>query len=1508
MTGFYDPISLALLQSLGTLAQNVGAGVAEGYQETQQERLGLQAIQKYVQDPSPANFLAASKFVDMEKAIKASKEISTEAGLEQLAEMWGISPDVARLLVSNNKLLDMFTPTTGPLGHLSPEEIKRYQSLQQERQEHAQRSSLARQMRLTGSRAALSQYTALTGASATDVKRLKKKTDISEFGRQIELSELAHGVRKQIEEKLLEKPNLTPQQRSAIQTEILSSPKFAKFLHTQLEAATETGGVYSPERAFQRVGQYVDQILARTEAQQARGIPPETPMMGRIRMPGVTQPQQEQVVAQDTVVEATPEGEIAAQATVAEEVPQTAPKSALELIQEALIPSDEVQEPSESSPPPISFKGKETTFFEKARSHDTYKDWSDEDLRAAYENHQKLSAGRFRLDRTSSSFSAQPASREETKQILSYALNEDLFFQGVKPSEAENITQFTLETLGEKDLGDVLSQIRSRKDLDSAVEYILSKEARESFKELPEETAVGVNQTLTDTLVVGGVQGVFSALDQLPVTSGVIYASTLVPGAGPVIASVAAGVNVAGGAYRFWKNMRDDRYFTAFFTEPKTATQKQRFYERRYQFAERYRDMFTESERESIRRGNMDRDLSLKVANKIQEQGFFLNALDLIFRPVSKLDDATFHLADRVKEAHPNANPSAVLALDLFGSLSGGRATYSGFRSLSSPKTQVRLLSPKNPSQRVHKVPESKVTILTESGEEIKVSPPNKETLNSTRQKLVKEYQFPDDSPSQSQKAYNEYWARWAKSLGKEPYEPFAQRNKTWLAIRPYAGLAGFSSVYGGVDYFLDEALEEPYFLRLLANVGAHAGGHALNLHYYQLKNQANARNLEGKREMFRQFTEDFRGTTTDNGKNTVFDIPVAKKQITLSPEGTVLSKPSPTPPTNLPEGPLTLKEFTDVQSPNFMSLYGLTENLGLGLPDFTRTPPSKTVSVDTQAVQRYVEDSWKTKRNLIEKAREQDLSPFLDPGVVKNILGESQANQVPQTNDLKRIAKALYDQIPQAHEGPLPVESLEKLKAGVEQIIDYFSEHPTLGLSFGKEKALLTDVARGAFRKGATVADLVDFHQKINTTKYDLRTALRKEYSIENRTLYEFYTALGYWVSEAFPQPSREILRQADNAYFAYKYSEAVDDFLASQRDIQFDEWYKKKNLFKKTAEDLFETFQDGEVANAIRKSLVHDDYIRTHLRAPNVELTTEGRIIRQANAIEGPHELRGTEDALVKATYQTHLGKPARLLYNIWSNVKNIGTYNIQRMGARAMQSTPFILAPDLQPLVDASNQAHNLRVIRSPISRRMTEIPEIVKDIQSFAEKRAKTAEMQTQAEEKSFRQQINEQRKALEAKLKSQAKEASQAIKEREKAANQRIRERETEKIRELKEREKALKTRLEATEKNFKTKLKALSDELKSKKKTLDEKLQFKNKQALAKQQFQVLGRERQRVIRLLIAARKEKGSSYFRSLENLLKEIHRRITNLRPYIDDMTIKKFDSEHSLAEDFIKRLND
>lgn len=1596
MTGSYDPLDLAIFNSLGNLAFNVGSGFAEQYEESRNERLGKKAIQQYAEDPSLENYLNLSKFADIGSAIKASQALQQQKatqdldqGINQLAQVMGIPPELARVLYENPKMAEFLTPPPeqGPLGHLSEDDLKSYNTHQEQIRTHMERGALAREMRMSGSRPALIRYAQETGMNASLIKKMSKK-EIQEFGRKIEIQELTNAARKQVAMKLMEYKSLTPQERRAAEATILASPKFTSFLASELDATAQGSGIYSPHRIIDKTGQFIDNMLAEHEKnflQKNGGRQP-----GRIAMPNygnnqqgagggqiadqrtssggggglVAPPQEGQqqnvpsgqqqnppsgqqqgtpqedskkksskdkeqpkgqgIDTSSTFQPVTPQSKGAHSAQnipqVSPQGPSQPPKSQLEQIEQiqreakeeskqlgeqgvdsfypypgqpetqpyspaqgahgqvhpTLQPTSQQKTPAagqqaapgqqqlptgdqtppmqvpgqegapqqgvqpdgvgsehksvldlindtlsqtegeeeeeegefvpgsieklkETRPLPVAFKGSYNDFVEAARKYEIYDDWTDDDFKQVWDNFIKFSRVRknYRNPETLPTY-------DEFKEGLRYGLIHDYFSSGVKPKEAEELANQTVNLFSDEHLMEVHKATYDNiKGFDDIV--TLAAEGSKSLTQMPKEVAEKAATKLLDTFAVGGVDMAFAVLDQFPLTVTAMATAAAFPGAGTAIA---AGIFIgaaAGQIYRYHKQMENDAFYSSFFSTPKTAEERRHFYEYRWRFAEKYEKHFTQKELERIADNDIKGRLEQKIRGLLNRQDFVEKSMDVMFRPASALDERYTHIKENVRNAHPNYDQTTVLAAEMFGSLMGGHLTYKGMGKLVGapripPPGKVSIITqdgktiplkgtPKVTPGGVKALPKGSVAGATavEEGaagavakggagkvpvkgniagaaaveEGVVESTAMKQHMNKTRKKLTNSVRGKDHVASSAEQQYNKHWDSWAKSKGQQAFQHFKQTGG-WL--KEYAPLryAAISAAYGGVDYALEQSLDEPYFARCMANMGFGSVAAVVDYHFYRSRNASIQRNIQAEGDMFHSFSQDFGGTANTEKQGRVFDIPAVNKEITYTPEGTVIVKKSPNPPKNLPDGPVNFKEFNTVQSDNFISYLGVSNDLGVPVPDFTRTPASETTTIDTHSIQQYVQDTTNHKKLIIENARQQDLAPFVDPKSVAKVLGKDTyaPGEVPGTNDLKKLADTLYQEVDKYTKGPMPQKTLDRLKEGVTSMAYYFEDHPSLGASFGKGKTLFKDVQTNLFKETTTTKDLVDYHQMINKQKRNLQQVLTKEYSPDNQLLYDFYTALDTMILRSLPEQVSTALQSAENAYFAYKFSEKLDDVVKSLGTGDFNEWVSKGDQFQEKSKYIFDEFQDSLTSNALKKSMVHEDYFRRYVNKDNVEIVADGKVIKSGTSLNDFADINGAADGLRKATYFTPFGKSVGLASNIFGNLRNMNKVGIQRKAQQAMKSSDFSIGTNMRPLILASRKAHNLRKIRSPMDKRNAEVPEIVKKIDAYGKVRRKLERkkarelLKKQQEEEAKKNKLEEERDELKKALKDE----------------------------------------------------------------------------------------------------------------------------------------------------------
>lgn len=1386
-----DPYLWSIFNLVGQAGANIGQSFASEIQNQRNARLGEEAVRRYIDDPSITNFINADRFVNMGEAIKAAKTIAETQAIQQQNDLRAF------------EFLQSLSPqqeTPGSLDHLSKDEQKAYQAAQQGIRNSIDTASLSRQLRISGSSADAATLAQRVGLNPTLIKKMKTK-DLSNLGKENESQALEQAARSQVALRLMEKNNLSPVERRELETMILGEDEFSRFLQREMDRVSYgSGGTYTPNKLIQKVGEYVDDYV-RDRAPQRPSLVNQPQqnindeidgqkqrIIGRIAIPTSSA----QIPPNDYPPVAnlpqTPPESPSTGDNLLHTPPETpSPKGSQEFLQDVVKqsvqekqvqqkPADIVEESSKDRRQTLSFRSSKSNFVKQAKSYDLYKDWSDKELLDARENNKRLSTIRNQL--VVDSAVGKPSYTEQdyktVKELaLKFSLIEDFFYKGVKPSEAEDLSTALLNKINQDDFQDLLSTIKNPNDLDNAVNEILNyrRHAKSFVKELPEEVSEGITSQLLDTAVVGGARGLLAYLDQAPMA--LIGAAAKGTAASPYVALGSYALSGGGYLYRYLRNNKADSYFQAFFRDPRNTSEKKKFYDARHRFADKFRDQFTKEEREQLIDGTF-KD-SQKLLSLINQTGTFEQFVDLLFRPFSAADEKLFNVANKLESKFSNYNQSAVLAAEMFGSLRGSSSLSQRIENLKKVPTKPEVISPrtrggqpplvdaeaiditprKQPTQQQGKIASQqgqvtyktpKITLETPDGHTIQMKPISKQDLNNVRKKMKSLFSSPDRTVGHQEKIFNKRWDDWAKSTGTMAFETFNQ-GEGLFSKSPLFRQALISGVYGGVDAVLDDMMDDPYWARVVSNMGFGVLGQLVDSHYYRVKNRAFDLNHDWYTDMFKDFTKDFKGTGSQQGKEAVFDIPVLKKQITFSPEGTMSSSKSPTKPSNLPEGPVSYNEFKKPQSNNFISFAGLSDNLGLEIPDFIRTPPSKKVVVDERSAHRFIESSWDTKTLLVEKARQQDLAPFVKQDIVTKVLGDSvEKGSVPGTNDLKKIATHLYREIETASED-VPIESIAKeLNKNLDQLADYFNHKPSLGASFGKANSLIADVRKTLFSGEFTVKDLIDYHQTINQTKRNLQTSLEKEYKPDSELLLDFYRGLDGMIRRSLPQNVQSILNDADNAYFAYKFSEKLDSILKDVKVKEFNEWMNNKNSFDKLSKSIYTEFKDSNVSNVLRKSLVHDDYFRSNLGKTNVELIRNGKTIRKGSAIE---EIVDTNELIGEAKqsfFLTTFGKVARFVGNLG---KNIDLLSIQKRGEKAVKSSSFMMGKEFIPLVDASRAAHDLRVIRTPdVSRTPTEAP-ILKKIDAFTKAREKKQAAERQKEEK-IQEAASAEKKELEQK--------------------------------------------------------------------------------------------------------------------------------------------------------------
>lgn len=997
----------------------------------------------------------------------------------------------------------------------------------------------------------------------------------------------------------------------------------------------------------------------------------------------------------------------------------------------------------------VSFKGGFNKFAKRAQTNPTVKGMSKEQLREAYDNHGLLSRIRSKLEESGGEFtgdllsdleysrrvnailqeSAGTLPAEENAQrvqqagkqvALEAAIAEEFFFRGVPMQEGQATAREAMRALPKELKTKLFSSIKGKEDLLQALNAIFSdtpeeiaqslgfsvdKEAKAMvgdnlIKEMPEDIAENAANILVDTMIVGGLKSAIAAGDGA--WHGAIYSAIHKAVGGASLPSM-LGYGVlysAADIYRSRDELGKNRFFQAFFVEPKTQIQRQRNIIERRNFADEYADFFTDAERKQLINGTFQD--GGKVLDLIYKDSGLRQFVDFVVAPTQTLARKT-HIVAKTEAAHPSANPSAVRAMELFGELSGFAVGVRAGQPKAGARPQVRQ-GPKT----------------------IEVKPDLRSRVVNARSKLLQSIGITGEVTGE-QKAYQRLLNQWASSPGDITYVPYRQTPGIFSQTLPRNAIV--SGAYFGTDYYLDNHFDDAVFAQNVARLGFGLAGQLLEAHYYNVRRKAFEANSNWQQDQCEAFARDFGGGPGKGSGNGGVSIqaPHAQIEIQYGKGGIVKTSPTTTPPKNVPEGPVSRTEFTKPQSSNVISQMGLAQNMELDLPDFVRAQASETTSIDLDAGKRYIARSWQRKNQLIEDARQRDLAGLVSEHDVERLLGDSYVGEgIPKTNDLQKMATRLYGEAEALLEGVDIKPLVQKIQERVNTSIAYFEANPTLGAQPAKKLAIDVEstIAHPQFQARA----LFDYHKKINKERRALANALEKEYSPEKAQLLDFYTALDHDIRESLPDKCKTALQVADNAYYAYKQSESIDALTEKGRIKDIDQWAKDLKSFEPLLNEIYTELRDSNAANALRKAFLHDQYIREAMNEKHIQWARHGEIVRRGSSTEEALDLSSASNAIHKAAPLSKAGFWSRIIHRIFN------VLNTDRLGERsekAWNSTPYAVSEDFSRLVDASNKGHDLREIRTPLAIRQETPPEIIGRIQTFRkdlEKRVKAANIE------------------------------------------------------------------------------------------------------------------------------------------------------------------------------------
>lgn len=1009
---------------------------------------------------------------------------------------------------------------------------------------------------------------------------------------------------------------------------------------------------------------------------------------------------------------------------------------------------------------PESIGSSPRNFAKWVRSKEHLKDTSDEDIAKAYKNHRAVVKMVTNLRRTdydrSGDYSGEAEfydpdfyarmerllegkyspdmplnektavmRRAHRQAALEAALTEDMFLNGVPYDVAEQTAKDSFATM-DPELRDLfLDEVDHREKFSLAVEAILADTpfdmAQEmglevspeiaqriappgSIVQLPEDLSDDLANQIIDSMAVGGVRGVVRMGDSL-IHGGLIIgagaAAGVTTGIGWIGTTfIAKGIFHTADLYLDTRLAERSRYYQAFFLDPRSNTQRQKNVATRREFAEKYSEYFTVDERRAIINGTYE-DLG-KVKYLINMESLGDTIADFVASPVGALDRRTINAVAWAENEFPNYNESFVRGVELFGDLTGaglaGKVIGKAFAKAPKIGKGKQISGPK----------------VIEAG------PATRSRLVQARAKTIEA--ISKALPGKAKTLFDKTMKQWADTSGNITYKPYTQ-NKGFFSLSNALVRRGvLSAGYGAMDYWLDEFMDDSQHARMGLRFLASSIGHVFENYYYQGRQKAFDINSKYQQQQFTKFGEDFGGgvvvrrpSPAPKGSpggafvplpkgSIVVDAPHIGKEIIVKPGGIMEVRPSPTAPENLPEGPVTRKEFLDTQSDNLISIQGLSKNLGIDAPDFTRSEATSVVDVDVDALQEYVQDAWYKKARIIETARQKDLAPLTG------------LKEVPKTNDLKKLATKQYAEVERILGNVDRKELVNNINKEIDTIDAYFQVNPTLG---GQSvQKLANDVRQTLAHEDFDTSRLLDYHQKINKERRALAKALDKEYSPEKAQLLRFYTALDHAIRTAIPEEAKGALDHADNLYRAYKHSEAIDDLMKYSKIENMANWLTGGKIMNTVGDDIYSSLRNSNSANALRKSFLHDDYIRGAMVRPNVAWSRNGEVFRNGDAIESQQELENAFNALQRAMPFGKAGALARAGTYLTRRGGKLGT--LER-GREAVKSTEAYQAPEYKELVNASSKAHDLREIEAPTGRSKDEHSDVIEDIEKFKAKR-------------------------------------------------------------------------------------------------------------------------------------------------------------------------------------------
>lgn len=939
-------------------------------------------------------------------------------------------------------------------------------------------------------------------------------------------------------------------------------------------------------------------------------------------------------------------------------------------------------------------------FSKRAKKYDQYKDWTEEELERFYKTRKFFVSGmktyKNHIAETDEGEQRNAFKREEGRRLLALGVESDLHHFGVKPDDAKAVADVVMSMFDTPDGQQVLELMGNNADglmevLAGISGYVL--QVVQDEEKLPADIDANISSKLMDTAYVGTARAIVSALDMT--TSELFMAglsasiSAAVGGGtrGGWIGSIAAGVGAAATfGYRFYKQSCREEVYSAFFRSPRSKAEDLAYTDLRYDFAERYKDRFTTEELKDIIAGTYTD--GAKIQSIIAESNWLENAIDYLVAPVSTIDDKYFHIVEGIEQEHPNYDESVVRGMEFFGQLVGVGAANVVAHKAGQVTSAV------------------KQAVQETKGVQYEGTTRAKQIINSARRQMRKHDRALRNAgvnidPSIYELQYDERMNTWVASPGQETFQPYKQGVKVFKTS-PMFRRAVMAAAYAGLDKVLDEKMEDSFLARLLLNMGMGTAGHILEGHYYRLKLKEMDINHAWQKNAFSNFAEDFGGTITVTPEGTVYNVSGLGKEIVYTPGSTMTVRPVTSPTPHVPTtGIVRADEFIKAQSSNLMSYAGVSDNLGIEVPNVARAAPSQVVDVELRDLDSMVQNHWETKKKLIAEARTKDLQPLLNYEMMEKVTGQKfPEGHVPSTAELKQISTNTYDLAKEQASASSTRDVIMKFRDNEQAIINHFANNVDFVDSHPKINTFLNSLKRTIMSKDFSVDDLFEQHKKLNKNIRDLERAQARDYKPEYESHIAAYKELNELVLGLLPEEARSTIADADAFYAAYKASKNLDDVVAAASTYDsIDTWLLKGNSFEKAAQDIYDNFKSGNIANVLKQSLLHDDYTRSFINKPNVTLLQDGSVISQGQAISTLGEFASQWKNFERISLFTDVGKFSRFATGVSNKVATLAG---QEKAAETLASDNGWRSEAFNSLIQDSSQAHQLREINTPYSR--------------------------------------------------------------------------------------------------------------------------------------------------------------------------------------------------------------